>query len=327
MINGYQTHILNMYEKIRDNETKALNNRKKEIEKLYPEISDIDNEIQKLSLKMSLSILRSSKANETLADYKDKITNLRAKKYELLVSKGYPQDYLTLHYRCNKCKDTGFIGQKKCSCYKDKLIQIYYKDSHLEDILKEKNFDSFNLNLFSPHKIGDEKYSPRKNMENILQYTVKDYLPNFKNINTNLLFYGDPGSGKSFLSYCIAKELLDSGNLVVYKTADEVISDLKDIKFNNNYRLEEFLIDCDLLIIDDLGAEQKNEFALTELFNLLNKKLLKNKKMLISTNLSLPTICQIYSERFSSRLLGEFKLFKFYSEDIRITLNLKNQKK
>ena len=327
MINGYQTHILNMYEKIRDNETKALNNRKKEIEKLYPEISDIDNEIQKLSLKMSLSILRSSNANETLADYKDKITNLRAKKYELLVSKGYPQDYLTLHYKCNKCKDTGFIGQKKCSCYKDKLIQIYYKDSHLEDILKEKNFDSFNLNLFSPHKIGDEKYSPRKNMENILQYTVKDYLPNFRNINTNLLFYGDPGSGKSFLSYCIAKELLDSGNLVVYKTADEVISDLKDIKFNNNYRLEEFLIDCDLLIIDDLGAEQKNEFALTELFNLLNKKLLKNKKMLISTNLSLPTICQIYSERFSSRLLGEFKLFKFYSEDIRITLNLKNQKK
>lgn len=325
MINGYQTHILNMYEKIRDNETKELNNRKKEIQKLHPEISDIDNEIQKLSLKMSLSILRSSTANETLADYKDKITNLRAKKYELLVSKGYPQDYLTLHYRCNKCKDTGFIGQKKCSCYKDKLIQIYYKDSHLEDILKEKNFDSFNLSLFSTHKIGDEKYSPRKNMENILQYTVKDYLPNFKNINTNLLFYGDPGSGKSFLSYCIAKELLDSGNLVVYKTADELISDLKDIKFNNNYKLEEFLIDCDLLIIDDLGAEQKNEFALTELFNLLNKKLLKNKKMLISTNLSLPTICQIYSERFSSRLLGEFKLFKFYSEDIRITLNLKNQ--
>ena len=325
MIKGYQTEILSIYDKIRDDESRALKARKKEISEKYPEIIDIDNEIQKLSLKMSLSILRSSKANETLADYKDKITNLRAKKYELLVSKGYPQDYLTLHYKCNKCKDTGFIGQKKCSCYKDKLIQIYYKDSHLEDILKEKNFDSFNLSLFSTHKIGDEKYSPRKNMENILQYTVKDYLPNFRNINTNLLFYGDPGSGKSFLSYCIAKELLDSGNLVVYKTADEVISDLKDIKFNNNYRLEEFLIDCDLLIIDDLGAEQKNEFALTELFNLLNKKLLKNKKMLISTNLSLPTICQIYSERFSSRLLGEFKLFKFYSEDIRITLNLKNQ--
>lgn len=325
MINGYQTLILNMYEKIRDNENKALNNRKKEIEKLHPEISNIDNEIQKLSLKMSLSILRSSKADETLAAYKDKITNLRAKKCELLVSKGYPQDYLTLHYRCNKCKDTGFIGQKKCSCYKDKLIEIYYKDSHLEDILKEKNFDEFNLNLFSTHKIGEEKFSPRKNMENILSYTVKDYLPNFKNTNTNLLFYGDPGSGKSFLSYCIAKELLDSGNLVIYKTADELISDLKDIKFNNNYKLEEFLINCDLLIIDDLGAEQKNEFALTELFNLLNKKLLKNKKMLISTNLSLPTIYQIYSERFSSRLLGEFKLFKFYSEDIRIALNLKNQ--
>ena len=176
------------------------------------------------------------------------------------------------------------------------------------------------------HKVSDDKFSPRKNMDNIVSYVTSEYLPNFNNSNTNLLFYGNPGSGKSYLSYCIAKELLDLGFLVVYKTSEELIRDLRDIKFNNNAKLEELLIECDLLIIDDLGAESKSDFSITELFNLINRKLLRNKKMLISTNLSLPNITNIYSERIYSRLLGDFKLFKFYSDDIRIKLNLKNKR-
>ena len=182
------------------------------------------------------------------------------------------------------------------------------------------------MSLFSPHKIGDEKYSPRKNMENTLSFILKDYLPKFNSINTNLLFYGNPGSGKSYLSYCIAKALLDTGHLVLYKTSDELISDLRNIRFNNDRNLEQLLTTCDLLIIDDLGAEQRNDFSITELFNLLNKRLLHNKKMLISTNLSLADITKLYSERIYSRLIGDFKLCNFYSEDIRITLNLKNNR-
>lgn len=326
MINGYQSKLMDIYSKIRDDEAKALKNRKNEIERLYPEITNIDNEIQKLSLGLSLAILRSSDGPKTLEEYKNKITDLRIKKCELLVSKGYSPDYLNLHYRCPKCQDTGFIGTERCSCYKQKLIKLYYENSLLEDTLKTKNFDMFDFNLFSSHRIGDEKYSPRKNMENIVQFIMKDYIPNFNKSNTNLLFYGNPGSGKTYLSYCIAKELLDLGFLVVYKTSDELISALKDIRFNNNSKLEELLLDCDLLIIDDLGAEQKSEFSITELFNLLNKKLLKNKKMIVSTNLTLPDITKIYSERIYSRLIGDFKLCKFYSEDIRITLNLKNSR-
>ena len=325
MINDYQSKILDIYSKIRDDETNALIKRKNEIQKLYPEIFKIDMDIQKLSVKLSMSILKSQNAEQTLAEFREKITDLRVEKCEMLVSKGYDPEYLNLHYRCPKCKDTGFIGVNKCSCYKQKLIKLYYKNSLLEDILKEKNFSTFNMNLFSPHKLGDEKYSPRKNMENIYSYTLGEYIPNFNSINTNLLFYGNPGSGKSFLSYCIAKELLDNGFLVVYKTSDQLISDLRDVRFNNNYKLNDLLINCDLLIIDDLGAEQTNDFAITELFNLLNKKLLQNKKMLISTNLFLPGITQVYSERIYSRLIGEFKLCKFFEEDIRIKLNLKKK--
>lgn len=326
MINGYKSKLLDIYTEIRETEARNFKERKKEIQRLYPEILEIDNKIQKLSLKLSLSILKSDFDEKALNSYKDMITDLRFQKCEMLVSKGYNPEYLNIHYRCPKCQDTGFIGTNKCSCYKAKLVKLYYKNSLLENTLKDKNFNNFNLNLFSPHKTGDERYSPRKNMENTLKYIHDDYLPNFSSEKTNLLFFGNPGSGKSFLSYCIAKELLDSGYLVIYKTSDELISDLRDIRFNNNYKLKEVLLDCDLLIIDDLGAEQTNEFSITELFNLLNTKLLKGKRMLVSTNLSLPAITQSYSERISSRLIGDFKLSKFFSDDIRISLNLKVNK-
>ena len=250
----------------------------------------------------------------------------RAKKYEMLVSHGYSPEYLNLHYNCPKCKDTGFIGIEKCSCFKSKLIKLYYKDSELEEAVKKNNFKNFNINLYPNHKLNDERYTPRKNIEDILEYITGEYLPTFKNSNTNLLFYGNSGTGKTFLSWCIAKELLDRGFLVVYKTADDLLRALRDIKFNNDADLENLLINCDLLIIDDLGSEQITDFSSSELFTLINKKILKNKKMLISTNLTLPLISKRYSERISSRIIGDFKLFKFFAEDIRIQLNLKRQR-
>lgn len=323
MINGYKSKLDSIYSKIREDEARKLQERFDEIKNLYPEIVNLDNEIKRLSLHLSLAILKSKDPDKTVQEYRDKITDLRAEKCEMLVSKGYTPDYLSLHYQCDKCKDTGFVDRVPCSCYKQKLISLYYENSLLKDTIKTKNFDNFDMSLFSPHKIGDEKYSPRKNMENILSFILKEYLPKFNSINTNLLFYGNPGSGKSYLSYCIAKDLLDTGHLVVYKTSDELINDLRKVRFNNDKQLEELLTSCDLLIIDDLGAEQRNDFSITELFNLLNKRLLNNKKMLISTNLSFSDITKLYSERIYSRLIGDFKLCKFYSEDIRITLNLK----
>lgn len=326
MIKGYQTELMDMYEKIRTDENRKLMKRREEIKNKYPEILELDTTIQKLCLNLSMAALRGITDQNELNNIKEEITDLRAKKYEMLVSHGYNPDYLNLHYNCPKCKDTGFIGIDKCSCFKSKLIKLYYKDSDLEEAVKTNNFKNFNINLYSNHKLNDERYTPRKNIEDILEYITGEYLSNFKNSNTNLLFYGNSGTGKTFLSWCIAKELLDKGFLVVYKTSDDLLRALKDIKFNNDTDLENLLINCDLLIIDDLGSEQITDFSSTELFTLINKKILKNKKMLISTNLSLPLISKRYSERISSRIIGEFKLFKFFAEDIRIQLNLKRQK-
>ncbi|GAA0819159.1 ATP-binding protein [Clostridium tertium] len=324
MIKGYEKELTLIYENIRLEEEKNLEKRRNEIKQKHPDILELDNLIQKKSLNLAMSILKGLNELE-LKNLKEEIVDLRFKKYEALVGNGYDQEYLTLHHRCPKCKDQGYIGSTKCICYKNKLVNLYYKDSDLQDSLRLNNFNNFDLSLFSNYKISDDKYTPRKNIENILEYINGDFIPNFSKNNDNMLFYGDSGTGKTFLSCCVAKELLDKGYLVVYRSIDELIKNLREIRFENNYNLEDLLINCDLLIIDDLGAEQLTEFSATEFFNFLNKKLLKKKKMLISTNLSLPDISKNYSERISSRLLGNFKLYKFYSEDIRIQLNLKKK--
>lgn len=322
MIKGYHSDVMRIYESIKDEEAKALASRKEEVSKQLPQISDLESKIGRLSVELSLAAFKAMDNREKyMESIKKQITELRVKKSELLVANGFSVDYLNLRYRCAKCKDTGFIGVSKCSCYKQKLVQLYYKNSDLNHILKDNNFDHFSMDYYSTKKSGDEPESPRKNMEKILSKSI-NFIKNFSNTSENLLFYGNSGTGKTFLSHCIAKELLDKGCFVVYRTAEELIQNLRTVMFENDSTLEELLLDCDLLIIDDLGTEQINDFSKTELFNILNKRLLKQKMMLISTNYTLKELSKTYSERITSRLFGNFNLCKFYGEDIRVMKNL-----
>jgi DNA replication protein DnaC len=326
MIKGYHANIIDMYEKIRTAEAKALEHRKAEIEKKLPVVFDLERKIGKLCIELSLSSFKAMEnRDEYLKSLKNRITDLRVKKTELLVENGYTADYLSLKYKCSRCKDTGYIGIDKCNCYKQKLVQLHYDNSDLKDLLRENNFDNFNMEYYSNRRMGEEPESPKKNMEKIVVKSM-NFIKNFSSLNENLLFYGNSGTGKSFLSHCIAKELLDRGYFVVYRTAEELIKNLRSIRFENDTVLEELILDCDLLIIDDLGTEQINDFSKTELFNLLNKKLLKQKKMLVSTNYALKELMSLYSERITSRLLGNFNLCKFFGEDIRVTKNLRSIK-
>lgn len=326
MINGYQSEIMKIYENIRETEAKALAKRRQEIEKKLPEVLELERKIGKLCVELSISAFKDIKnRDEYIKTLREKITDLRVQKSELLFKNGYPITYLEHNYKCEKCKDTGFIGNQKCSCYKQNLVKVYYKNSDLNELIKDNNFDNFNMEYYSSRKSGNEPESPRKNMEKIFTRCMS-FIRNFNSTSENLLFYGNSGTGKTFLSNCIAKELLDKGYLVVYRTAESLIQNLKHIRFDGDETLEDLIINCDLLIIDDLGTEQVSDFSKTELFNLLNKKILKNKKMIVSTNCTLEEILQIYSERISSRLLGNFTLHKFFGDDIRIKKNLSKAK-
>lgn len=323
MINGYHAQIEKMYDKIREEEISKFKRRKEEIQKKCPQILDIEAKVGRLCIELSLSAIRSKEnKDEIFKTLKDKITDLRAKKCELLVQNGYPQDYLEMHYKCPKCKDTGYVGMKRCQCYRQKLIKLHYENSDLKDMLLKNNFDNFNMELFPSKKINGEHESPHKNMQNILKNSF-DFIKNFNTSSENLLFYGNSGTGKTFLSHCIAKELLDKGYMIVYRTSEALIQDLRNIKLEHQMDLEDIIVNCDLLIIDDLGTEQISVFSKAEFFNLINKKLLKNKKMIISTNYTLEELSKNYSERITSRLFGNFSLYKFFGEDIRVKMNLK----
>ncbi|KHO40432.1 ATP-binding protein [Clostridium tetani] len=326
MIKSYQEQVMKTYEEMRDMEVKSLSKRKNEISKRVPRITEIDSQIAKLSLELSLNILKNKQNNldNYISNIKNRITDLRVKKSELLVANGYTADYLDMHYNCPKCQDTGFNKTSRCSCYKSVLTKVLYKNSELRHILEQNNFDHFNFDYFSNYRSPKEPQSPKENIQSIMSIAW-NFIENFDSSTENLLFFGNSGTGKSFLAHCIAKELIDNGYMVVYKTAVELINELREIRFNPNQNLENILINCDLLIIDDLGTEPLTEFSKVEFFNLLNRKLLKRKKMIVSTNFSIEGLLKTYSERISSRLLGNFTLCKFFGEDIRVKINLERK--
>lgn len=326
MIKGYHGLIMKKYEEIREKEKTDLLKRKEEVEAKAPELLSIEKKVASLSIELAmLNFKRNVDHGVEFPKLKKEITELRGRRLEILSSLGYPLDYLEHRYNCEKCQDTGYIRQDKCQCYKKKLIDVYHRTSDFNDLIRDYTFKNFKLDLYDQED-GAYPVSPKENMANILE-TSLNYIRNFRTIDSNLLFFGSPGTGKTFLSSCIAKELLDAGFLVVYRTADGLIQNLKDVKFNDQVELLELLLNCDLLIIDDLGTELTTEFSKVELFNFLNAKLLRKKKMIISTNLTIENLKNKYDERIYSRLVGDFNLYKFLGDDLRIKKNHERTKK
>ncbi|SNX53724.1 DNA replication protein DnaC [Thermoanaerobacterium sp. RBIITD] len=313
--------VLREYEMLRDRSLKEALLRRDEIYRKLPEVSKIDNEIKSIGVEISKSIfLKPQESKKLLYELKSKLSILKKKKADLLKSNGYPETYLEQKFECNICKDTGYVNNKRCRCFEQKLINIYYRQSSIENITKKENFSNFNFYYYSDQAIGD-KLSPRENIKNIVE-SSKNFIKNFDTERESLFFYGDSGLGKTFLSNCIAKELLDKGKVVLYRTAPDLIEGLRINKLNSDsnsyFEYLELLRDCDLLIIDDLGTEPITPFSLQEIFNIVNTRLLLNKKFIISTNLPLSEIVNIYPERLCSRIFGNFKMLNFYGEDIRL---------
>ncbi|TCW33447.1 DNA replication protein DnaC [Thermohydrogenium kirishiense] len=320
-MNNLVQEVLREYEMLRDKSLKEALMRRQEVYKKIPEISNIDDEIKDIGIEISKSIfLKPQKHKELLENLRSRLNALKKKKADLLRSNGYPETYMEQKFECNICKDTGYVNNKRCKCFEQKLINLYYRQSSIEDITKIENFSNFDYYLYSdkPYK---GKMSPRENMKSIVD-VAKDFIDNFDNEKESLFFYGDSGLGKTFLSNCIAKELLDRGKVVLYRTAPDLIEGLRLNKLNSDndsyFEYTDLLRECDLLIIDDLGTEPITPFSLQEIFSIVNARLLANKKFIISTNLPLSEVMNIYPERLCSRILGNFKLLNFYGEDIRI---------
>lgn len=317
--------ILLNYEKKREYHQSMLEKRINEVNNRIPEIEKINTEISKIGLKLTKAVLLDPNSrNEIVLKSKNELNKLKNKKNNLLKINGIPSNYLELTYNCNNCKDTGFLPSgEKCNCFKQQIINEAYKMSNLNEVLIKENFSNFNFNIFSPEKLEGYNISPRENMLNIFSI-CENFVSNFdKKNNENLLFYGSTGLGKTYLCNCIAKDLLDSGYIVIYQTSFRILETIKDYRFrkdsSNTLNAENYknLFDCDLLIIDDLGTELKSSFNIVEIFNLINARLVSGKKTIISTNLTPAQLGENYTQRTFSRILDKFRLLKFIGKDLR----------
>lgn len=293
----------------------------KEVYDAIPQMNELENRIRTLSVQHAASRLKGQTDSIDLDAEIDKITK---QKEALLLQHGYPADYLKPVYECADCKDTGYIDGRKCHCFEKLIVQYLYSQSNLKDVLEHENFSHFNLNFY-PDDYTEEATgeTPRDNMRHVLE-TVKSYLSGFSDTPGNLLLYGNTGVGKTFLTNCIANELLKKGKNVLYQTAPVMLDNVIDTKFgkeNAKFDLIDNILTADLLVIDDLGTETLNHIKASELFTIINTRLLnqnhKITKTIISTNLSIDQIFATYSSRIGSRLVGNYRFLRFFGDDLR----------
>ncbi len=293
----------------------------KEIYASSPAIQEINSKISHAAVQHTAATLQGSKTS--IKSLKDEIEKLKQEKITLLESLGYSYDDLEMKYDCNDCKDTGFINNKPCHCFKQAAINLVYSQSNLDNILTKENFDTFNFDYYDKSLTNDDGTSSY----DCAQYSFKEckkFCEHFSSqINNNLLLCGPVGVGKTFLTHCIAKELLDNSFSVLYFTADELIDLFQKKTFEkSNFEDEEIsnldsIYSVDALIIDDLGTEFVNSFTSAKFFNCINERLLRGKSTIISTNLSLGDISSTYSERTFSRI-SQYKIIQLFGRDIRV---------
>lgn len=292
------------------------------MEELYqknPEIQKIDRRIASLSVQQAERLLDGDK--DALSTLRQELYELNEQKEALICSMGYDPDFLEPEYQCPDCKDTGYINGQKCHCFTQAAIDLVYTQSNIRQILEKENFSTFNMNLFSDEKEDSSTpLSPYENME-ISLHKCKHFIETFKTEFQNLFFTGPTGVGKTFLTNCIAKELLDAGNSVIYFTA----TGLFDVFYNNAYNKSpeasdayQNIFSCDLLIIDDLGTEVSNSYTNSQFFMCLNERIMRQKSTIISTNMTLGDLSERYSERIFSRIIKNYELIKLIGSDLRL---------
>jgi len=322
------------YENRKRHSRLSLEERAAEVYSKVPSIEDINEEISISGIHYNKMILKGlidpKEAGDKLAH---RLQELRTQRAELLIANGFDKDYLEAGYICSKCKDTGYIytagGTQKCSCYKQLLIEHLHASSNLR-ITETENFQFFDTNMY-PDIIDDARYltriSPRQNILAIKERCL-NFIENFpSHEEKNLFFSGPTGVGKTFLSNCIAYELMKKGRTVMYYTAPMLFDILNEHKLRAFTDAEyedsayKSIMNCELLIIDDLGTEPQSASRYAEFLTVLNTRHLRNLttpcKAIISTNLKVSQLIEYYTERVASRIIGSFNMYRVYGQDIR----------
>ena len=291
-----------------------------------PRLEQLDRRIQGTMAGLVAAALRQGgDAAAAVRAVREENQSLQRERAVLLGGLGLPEDALDDKPACPLCRDTGWQGAKMCRCLRQLCAQEQIKElSKLLD-LGEQSFDTFSMDYYSPAPDPQHGISPRENMD--MNCSVCwNYATKFGRTSTkNLLLSGPPGLGKTFLSACIARTVSENGFSVVYDTAVNVFEQFETRRFRRDSadgldardETRRYL-SCDLLILDDLGSELTTPFVQSALYTLVNTRLTQNRATVISTNLSMDGMRQRYNGQTASRLEGEYRVLRFFGEDIRL---------
>ena len=298
-----------------------LEERRQEIYARLPVVRQLEAEIAERSVACAKKLLEGDKS--VLDRLKEDLRDLREQKSLIIRAAGYPDDYLELHYRCPDCRDTGLIDGRKCHCFLQAQMKLLHAQSNLEDVLERENFNALSYEYYD-----DTEILPQLGITNAAYMRrvvagCREFVRDFDKKHDNLLFTGSTGVGKTFLTNCIARELMDDFHSVIYLTA----SDLFDVFSRNKFDYDNaedmkdmyrFILDCDLLIIDDLGTELNNSFTSSQLFYCINERMNMSRSTIISTNLTLARLRDSYTDRVTSRIMSGYRIIPLYGGDIRL---------
>lgn len=312
LTNTQYDQILHQYEMKQLRSRREAERRLEYVYDHVPGYQDLDDSVAALSVAQGKKLLAGDE--DAMEDLRDILAELSGRKAKLLEDAGFPTDYLEPVYECPDCKDTGYIDGQKCHCFKHAMITLLYEQSNIQEMLCTENFHSLSYEYYEGEDLSRFKNAVK---------TCQNFVKNFNSDYHNLFFYGTVGTGKSFLSGCVAKELIESGHSVIYFSATGLFDLLSKNSFDYKNREElrdtyADLYQCDLLIIDDLGTELTNQFVTSQLFALLNERHMGKKATVISTNLSLEELRNRYSDRIFSRITSNYEICKLSGQDIRM---------
>lgn len=304
--------ILRGYENKQLNTRHELERRTKYVYEHIPAYRELEDTIATLSVSQGKKYLEGNES--AIEELKAELSRLSSRKAQLLKDAGLPADYLKPSYTCPDCRDTGYIDGQKCHCFKQTMINLLYEQSNIREMLQNENFDTLSYEYYEGEHLSHFRNAVT---------TCQNFIKNFNSDYHNLFFYGTVGTGKSFLSNCVAKELIESGHSVIYFSSSGLFDLLSKYSFDFKNREDQIeqhndLYQCDLLIIDDLGTELTNQFVTSQLFSLLNGRHMGKKATVISTNLSLEELRNRYSDRIFSRITSHYEICKLTGPDIRM---------
>ena len=311
---------LQRFEEDRQERETRFRERQESIFRRQPRLREVDSELRStMSRIIANALRRGTDPRPAVERLRDENLSLQAEKRELLARMGLPEDCLEEKPLCPLCGDTGYRNGQVCRCLRQYYAREQQKELSRMLDLGSQSFDTFSLDWYSQEYDADYGRSARENMETVYDVCA-DYAHQFGKRPGNLLLFGAPGLGKTFLSAAIAREVSSNGWSVVYDTAGRIFQRFEAQKFTREEDAGDDVdrvLNCDLLILDDLGTEMTTAFVQSALYQIVNTRLMEKKSTILNTNLMPGEIARRYSPQLASRIEGEYQLLPFFGEDIR----------